>query len=96
MSRFKVTKSYNYNVTCDVCGFKMKANEARVRWDGLLVCPEDFEHRHHLDYFMPKNDVHVLPWTRPDNQQDPEYSRITSTGAFRITRDGSSRKVKHA
>ena len=94
MARMKVTKSYNYNVTCDVCGFKMKAAEAKIRWDGKLVCKDDFEFRHSLDYFMSKNDVHVLPWTRPDNQRGIGYVfRITSTGDFRIISSGEKRTL---
>lgn len=62
-----VTGSGNYNVLCDVCGFKMKASEVRRRWDGAIVCKEDWEQRHPLDFYTTRNDVHKLPFTRPDN-----------------------------
>lgn len=62
-----VTGPGNYNVICDVCGFKKKASEVRRRWDGLMVCPEDWEMRHPMDFFRTKNDTVLLPFTRPDN-----------------------------
>lgn len=34
------------NTICDVCGFQFKTNELRKRWDGFLVCDDDFETRH--------------------------------------------------
>jgi hypothetical protein len=67
MSRMKVTKSYEYNVLCPVCQFKMKASDLRWRWDGLWVCKEDWEPRHPLDFYTARNDVHPLPFIYPDN-----------------------------
>lgn len=66
MSNLKVTGNYNYNVICDVCGFKFKASMLRKRWDGLMVCKHDFEMRHPMDFYTTRNDAHLLPWTRPD------------------------------
>ena len=40
----------DYNVICDVCGFKLKRSQTRKRWDGLLVCDADWEPRHPQDY----------------------------------------------
>lgn len=36
----------NWKVTCHVCGFWYPSSEISKRWDGLLVCKKDFEHRH--------------------------------------------------
>lgn len=63
----RATKSYEYNVLCDVCGFKKKASQVRKRWDGFMVCKEDWEPRHSLDFYTTKNDTHVLPFTRPND-----------------------------
>ena len=42
----------SWNVICDSCGKKIKASEAKQRWDGLIVCPEDFEtFEDQLNYF---------------------------------------------
>lgn len=62
----RVTGSYDYNAICDVCGFQYKASEMRKRWDNLIVCDKDFEHRHPLDFYRVKNDTHKLPWVRPE------------------------------
>lgn len=60
-----VTGSYNYNVICKVCGWKLKAADARRRWDGLEpVCPDTcWEPRHSLDFFKQRDDFHKLPFT---------------------------------
>jgi len=63
----RVGKSYEYNGICDICGFKKKNYELRKRWDGYWVCDEDWESRHILDFYRTKNDVHNLPFTRPDS-----------------------------
>ena len=54
-----------FNVTCDVCSKKIKASDAKQRWDGLIVCPSDFEHRHPQDYIRAKTDKITVPFTRP-------------------------------
>ena len=36
----------DWNVICDRCGCKMKRSEARMTWDKLLVCNEDWEPKH--------------------------------------------------
>ena len=45
-----IYKHGTYNAICDVCGFKHKAVDMQMRWDGLFVCKEDFELRHILDF----------------------------------------------
>lgn len=77
-----VTGKGNYNVLCDVCGFKMKASEVKKRWDGAIVCKEDWEQRHQLDFYETRNDVHKLPFTRPDNDGvdvSPAINPLTTT-----------------
>ena len=56
---------HEWNVVCDICSKKIKASEARQRWDGLIVCPSDFEHRHPQDYVRAKTDKITVPFTRP-------------------------------
>lgn len=58
--------SYQYNVVCDVCNFVYKNHELRKRWDGLMVCKYDWEPRHPMDFFKPRNDTHVLPYVKDD------------------------------
>ena len=64
-----MTKNYylsgNWNVICDVCSKKIKSHDAKTRWDGLVVCPDDFEHRHPQDFVRARQDKITVPFTRP-------------------------------
>ena len=57
--------SGQFNVICDVCGKKIKAGEAKHRWDEFVVCPSDFEHRHPQDFVRARQDKISVPFTRP-------------------------------
>jgi len=61
--------SGGWNVTCDVCSRKIKASEAKLRWDGYIVCQDDYEHRHPQDFVKAQSDKITVPFTRPI----PEY-----------------------
>lgn len=58
-------KSGDWNITCDVCGKKIKASESKHRWDGFIVCSDDFETRHSLDFIRTRSDKILVPFTRP-------------------------------
>ena len=58
-------KAGEWNVTCDVCSKKIKAGLARKRWDGFIVCPDDFEQRHPQDFVRAKQDKISVPEPRP-------------------------------
>ena len=51
---------------CDVCGFKCRASETSKRWDGLMVCREDFEPRHPQDFVRGRLDRQNVPDPRPE------------------------------
>lgn len=64
-------KGYHYEPgswwsICDVCGFKYKNYELLKRWDGLMVCPKDYETRHPQEFIRAHNyrGDGGLPWTR--------------------------------
>ena len=57
--------SGEWNVTCDVCSRKIKAHEAKQRWDGFIVCPDDFENRQPQDFVKAQTDKISVPFTRP-------------------------------
>lgn len=59
-------ESGKWNALCDVCGFKFKSSDLRKRWDGLMVCDDDWETRHPQDFIRAITDEYPLPWTRPD------------------------------
>lgn len=55
----------DWNAICDVCGQKYKASELMKRWDGLMVCKEDWEVRHPQELIRPIKERNSVPWTRP-------------------------------
>jgi len=57
--------SGSHNITCDVCSRKIKAHEAKQRWDGFIVCPDDFENRQPQDFVKAQTDKITVPFTRP-------------------------------
>jgi hypothetical protein len=58
-------KSGSNNAICDVCGFKHKAVDMRMRWDGLFVCRDDFEQRQPQDFVKAITDKITVPISRP-------------------------------
>lgn len=65
MGRADWWKSGDWKATCDVCGFWYHASELKLRWDGLMVCPPDFETRQSQDFVRGVPDHQTPPWTRP-------------------------------
>jgi hypothetical protein len=51
---------------CDVCGFQRRASATFKRWDGLMVCAEDWEPRHPQDFVRGKKDQQNVPDPRPE------------------------------
>lgn len=58
---------------CPVCGFDYRASDFRRRWDGLMVCKEDWEPRHPQDFLRVSPDD-----MRPAVQTGQEHSAQTS------------------
>ncbi len=59
-------KRGSWNAICQVCGFAFKADDIKLRWDGLRVCKLDFEHRHPQDLIRIPTDNPSVPWNSPD------------------------------
>lgn len=57
--------SGQFNVTCDVCSKKIKASEAKHRWDGFITCQECWEPRQPLDFIRARVDKITVPFQRP-------------------------------
>lgn len=55
-----------WNFVCDVCGQKYKSGDGKKRWDGLMVCPNDWEPRHPQDFLRAVPDRQAVPWSRPE------------------------------
>lgn len=60
-----------HNFICDQCGFKLKSNDKRKQWDGLIVCSKCYDPRHPQDFVRGKRDRQSVPNPRPD--PDPEF-----------------------
>ena len=58
-------KAGEWNVTCDRCSKKTKADEIKIEWTGFLVCPVCFEYRHPQDFVKARQDKISVPFTRP-------------------------------
>ncbi len=66
MSKGWQYKSGDWWVTCDVCSKQTRASDIRHRWDGLLVCEDDFELRHPQDFIKHKAEKISVPFSRPE------------------------------
>ena len=70
----------NWNALCDSCGRKFKAFELQKRWDGLMVCREDWEQRHPQTLLKVQREKIAVPWARPY----PATDTFTSTDVLEI------------
>lgn len=81
-------KHGSWNAICDVCGFKYKAEQLKLRWDGLMVCNSDWEMRNPQDLIrIPKEDPSV-PWTRP-GEDDVNLWACSITGISAVPGAGT-------
>ena len=55
------------NAICERCGHKYKRSQLRKTWDGLDVCPYDFEHRHPQDFLRAKEDRQAIEDPSPES-----------------------------
>lgn len=80
-------KSGEWNVYCMVCNRKIKSGEALKRWDGLIVCHDDYENRHPMDFLRARQERISVPFTSDTsftqfNGPDyPDYPFCTATGS---------------
>lgn len=56
----------DWNTVCDLSGFKCKASETVLRWDGLRVLKRFSEERQPQDFVRGVRDDPSVPWTRPE------------------------------
>lgn len=81
MSRGWSYKSGEWNFVCDVCGKKLKAHEGKKRWDGFMVCQEDWEPRQPLDFLRARADKISVPWTRPQPEDQFVVINLTTVAS---------------
>jgi len=68
-------KSGDNWISCDVCGMDIYASDSKKRWDGLIVCPEDWEMRHPQDFVRARKDKISASVVR----SEPEDKEISIT-----------------
>jgi hypothetical protein len=71
----------NWNALCDSCGRKFKALDLKKRWDGLMVCHEDWEQRHPQDLLRVQREQISVPFSRPYPAQDT-FTSPSTNGLF--------------
>jgi len=77
----------NYNALCDSCGRKFKALDLQKRWDGLMVCAEDYELRHESDFLRVQKEKITVPFSRPYPAADVYIGYICSIVEIRPLAD---------
>ena len=92
--RFTWWKPGSWNTICDVCGFKFKAHDLHLRWDGLMVCRDDWEIRHPQELIRPIQDQAKLPWTRPEATDS--FISVGHSGSFLIVAGATSATITDA
>lgn len=63
-------KPGTWNVICMLCGRKFKSDQVKKRWDGLIVCENDYETRNILDFTRVMPEMGAVPWSAPENVVD--------------------------
>lgn len=61
---------------CDVCGFEFLSDKKRRRWDGLIVCPADYENDH------PQKHLRVQPDGQAVKDPRPEPADVFVVGSY--------------
>lgn len=59
-------KAGTWNCICDVCGFQFKSDELQKRWDGLIVCKNDFETRHPQELLRVREESNHVTYVNPE------------------------------
>jgi hypothetical protein len=77
---------------CEVCGFVKRASQTFKRWDGLMVCAEDFETRHPQDFVRGMADRQAVPDPRPETV-DNIIGPLTTTLTVAATAASTSLSV---
>lgn len=75
-----------WNMVCQVCGFKYKNVEMKLRWDNVWCCPEDYELRQPQDFVRGVADQMAIPYSNPSPppQFDPFPPIPTPTGNIAV------------
>jgi hypothetical protein len=74
----------NWKVACQSCGVWYASSEIRKRWDGLLVCPKDYETKHPQLLIKIRGETAVPTFVNKDASPDvfATYCDINGNSAF--------------
>lgn len=75
-------KPGEWNVHCDVCGFKFKSSQVRKRWDGFMVCAEDWEADHPQKHIRVYETTSTVPFVREESVVEQPACYIYSRSAY--------------
>jgi hypothetical protein len=79
----KTTWPGNWKVACDVCDFWYPSGEMRERWDGLIVCQDDWETRHPQTLIKIRGEKAVPSFIRKDPDDEFVFvCDIVSTSGY--------------
>ncbi len=83
MSYKPTFKSGDHLAICDICGFKYKASELKLMWNGLRACTKNscWNPRQPQDFLRGKKDDQSVPWTRSE-AADTETTICTTRTAI--------------
>lgn len=77
-------KRGQWKAICDVCGKMFHSGQLRQRWDGFIVCKDDYESRHPMDFLRGVKEEIGTEWARKeptDVFNGPVYPTILPTPA---------------
>lgn len=81
-------------MVCQVCGFKYKNIDMKLRWDNVWCCPDDWELRQPQDFVRGVADQMSPPYTNPeppnlfindfiyDTYGDPIFDTVDNAGVI--------------
>jgi len=69
----------DWKTACDSCGRLFKASSLIKRWDGVMVCRDDWEPRQPQDFVKGVADIQTPAWTRPEVPDTFSYGCTTTS-----------------
>lgn len=82
-------------VICDICGSRFRMSQTRKTWDGLRVCPEDYDPKHPLLNIRGKADRQAVFDSRPE-PPDRFVAIPYDIGSFCLISPGGIYYIVHA
>lgn len=74
----------DWKAVCDSCGRLFKASQLKKRWDGVMVCSQDYETRQPQDFVRGVSDVQTAPWIRTEVQDIFVFSSTTALSGLAV------------